>query len=326
MKSTDVLIIGAGISGLLCATELKKNGRSVCVLDKGRGCGGRMATRRMGAARLDHGAQFFTVRDAKFQRYVDEWLDAEVVREWFRRAPYDSRPEGHPRYCGSAGMTDVANYLACDLEVHRSLTVVQVERDHGQWVARTASGAEFRAHHLVVTAPLPQALALLDTSGLDYAGSALSQLRAVRYERGLATLAILEGPSGLPDAGFVKLQDSTLSWIADNQAKGISPEVPCVTIHATAAFAEQHWDSTDAVRGLLMLDSAAEHLGARVVESSCHRWGFTLPINPYPEAYFHNPDLSLSIAGDAFGGERVEGAALSGLAAAAALVDDFDGV
>ena len=325
MKSTDVLIIGAGISGLLCATELKRAGRSVRVLDKGRGCGGRMATRRMGAARLDHGAQFFTVRDAQFQRYVDQWLDAGVVREWFRRAPYDSRPEGHPRYRGNAGMSDVSNYLARDLDVQCSQTVIQVQRDKQQWVARVASGSEFRAHHLVVTAPLPQALALLETSGLDYAGSALTQLRAVRYERGLATLAILDGPSGLPDAGFVKLQDSTLSWIADNQAKGISPEVPCVTMHATAAFAEQHWDSPDAVRGRLMLESAAEYLGSKVVESSCHRWGYTLPINPYPEAYFYNPDLSLSIAGDAFGGERVEGAALSGLAAGAALVDHFDG-
>jgi renalase len=324
MKCTDVLIIGAGISGLLCASELKRAGRSVRVLDKGRGCGGRMATRRIGAARLDHGAQFFTVRDPRFQRYVDEWLDAGVVREWFSRAPYDSGAVGHPRYCGSAGMTDVPNYLARDLEVHRSQTVVQVLRDKQQWVARSASGSEFRAHHLVVTAPLPQALALLETSGLDYAGSALTQLRAVRYERGLATLAILDGPSGLPDAGFVKLQDPRLSWIADNQAKGISPAVPCVSIHATAAFAAQHWDSPDAVRGRLMLDAATEHLAANVVESTCHRWGYTLPMNPYPEVYFHNPDLKLSIAGDAFGGERVEGAALSGLAAGGALVKRFD--
>ena len=318
MKSTDVLIIGAGIAGLLCATELNKNGYSVRVLDKGRGSGGRMATRRMGAARLDHGAQFFTLRDTRFQRYVDEWLAAGVVREWFCRAPYDSGSRRYPRYCGRAGMTDVAKYLARELDVHCSQAIVEVQRDDQQWLARSATGEVFRAPNLVVTAPLPQALALLQTSGLDYAGSALSRLRAVQYERGLATLAILDGPSGLPDAGFVKLQDATLAWIADNQAKGISPEVPCVTLHASAAFASQHWDSPDEIRARLMLDSAAQYLTAEVVEYSCHRWGYTLPVNPYPEAYFHNPELSLMIAGDAFGGERVEGAALSGLAAAVA--------
>lgn len=71
MSGTDVLIIGGGISGLLCATELKRAGMSVRVVDKGRGVGGRMATRRMAGGRLDHGAQFFTVRDERYQAYVD---------------------------------------------------------------------------------------------------------------------------------------------------------------------------------------------------------------------------------------------------------------
>ena len=79
MKATDVLIIGAGISGLLCATELRKADKSVRILDKGRGLGGRMATRRMAGGRLDHGAQYFTVRDSRLQAYADDWLSADTV-------------------------------------------------------------------------------------------------------------------------------------------------------------------------------------------------------------------------------------------------------
>jgi len=66
MSKYDVLVIGAGISGLLCATQLQAAGLSTLVLDKGRGVGGRMATRRIGDTTFDHGAQFFTVRDARF--------------------------------------------------------------------------------------------------------------------------------------------------------------------------------------------------------------------------------------------------------------------
>jgi predicted NAD/FAD-dependent oxidoreductase len=172
----------------------------------------------------------------------------------------------------------------------------------------------------VITAPLPQAMDLLDATGLRYAKGASEALRAVRYERGLATLAILDGVSGLPEPGGIKIHEAPLTWIADNQQKGISPDVSAITIHADADFAEAHWDSPNEVRGPLMLEAAAPHLTAKVVEYKCHRWGFTTPVNPWPEPYFQNAGLQLTLAGDSFGGARVEGAALSGIEAAAAVL------
>ena len=41
----DLIVIGAGFGGLLAACMLQANGARVLVLDKGRGVGGRMATR-----------------------------------------------------------------------------------------------------------------------------------------------------------------------------------------------------------------------------------------------------------------------------------------
>jgi len=316
MDATDVLIIGAGISGLLCASELTRAGATVRVIEKGRGLGGRMATRRMGQARLDHGAQFFTVRESRFQRYVDEWLEAGVIREWYRHAPSDSNAAGYPRYFGATGMTDAPKFMARDLDVRRGEQVVSVKYEAGQWSVLTASGEAHAAHSLVVTAPLPQALALLDTSGLCYAPAELDRLRAVRYERGLAPPALLDGPSGLPGAGFIDCGADVLSWIADNRVKGISPDAHCVTLHATPEFADLHWDSEDAIRGPLMIDASTQYLDAQVHDYSCHRWGYTFPINPYPELFFANAALNLFLAGDSFGGPRVEGAALSGLAVA----------
>lgn len=322
MEPTDFLIIGAGISGLLCGRKLQAAGHSVRILEKGRGLGGRMATRRMGGARLDHGAQFFTAREPEFQSLVEECLAAGVIREWFTHSCEDTSPAGHPRYCGINGMTDLPKYLAAELEVCRSEQVAELARDAGRWIVRTQAGSTYAARQLVITAPLPQALNLLDTSGLNYAGSDRAALSAVRYHRGLATLAILDGPSGLPNRGACKLDAAPLSWIGDNTQKGISPEVHAVTLHADPEFAAAHWDSPDDVRGPLMLAAAAPHLKARVLEYNCHRWGFTQPINPWPELYYRNAGLQLTLAGDSFGGPRIEGAARSGLAAAQALLAD----
>lgn len=312
--STDVLIIGAGIAGLLCATELKQRGMTVCLIDKGRGVGGRMATRRMAGGRLDHGAQFFTARDARFAAYVERWLEAGIIREWYRQTPGGASE--HPRYCGIRGMNAVPKHLAEGLDIYKSECVTSVIRNVDYWVVETEQGSTFAAQQLVITTPLPQALMLMETSGLDWSHGHLEQFRSLRYEKGLATLVILDGQSAVPEPGALKLEAGPLTWIADNQQKGISPDVVGLTLHATGEFAAQHWDSPNELRGELMIDAARPFLGARVVEYNCHRWGFTLPLNPWPERFFRNPDLQLTLAGDAFGGPRVEGAALSGIEAA----------
>ncbi|MGB0409240.1 MAG: NAD(P)/FAD-dependent oxidoreductase [Opitutales bacterium] len=322
MSGTDVLIIGGGISGLLCATELKRAGMSVRVVDKGRGVGGRMATRRMAGGRLDHGAQFFTVRDERYQAYVDTWLKAGVVDEWFRHSPEDSNPEGYSRYRGMRGMAAVPKYLARELDVIVDERITEVSRDIDVWVARSESGGMYAADYLVVTAPLPQALTLLDTAGINYAGEDEGRLRKVRYAKGLATLAILDGPSAIPEEGYVKVLQSPLSWIADNRLKGISDGVSAITIHADAEFAVKHWHASDALRGKLMLEAAKDWLGSSVLEYRCHRWGFTTPLNPWHEKQYSNAALKLTLAGDAFGGARVEGAALSGIEAASAVLQN----
>ena len=60
------VVVGAGLSGLIAAQTMQQVGHEVLVLDKGRSVGGRLATRRIGNATFDHGAQFFTVRNNAF--------------------------------------------------------------------------------------------------------------------------------------------------------------------------------------------------------------------------------------------------------------------
>jgi predicted NAD/FAD-dependent oxidoreductase len=317
MDTQDVLVIGAGITGLICASELQAAGQRVLVLDKGRGPGGRMSTRwGMGEARIDHGAQFFTVREARWGKWVERMRAAGVVKEWFRQAPWDNNPAGYPRYCGVDGMNAVPKYLAADLELVRSCRIVSLQRVEGIWIAESGEGERYAGRELVLSAPLPQAWTLLNTSGLQWADDATrAVLEQVRYEKGLAALVRLKGASAVPAPGCLKPETGALVWIADNQQKGISPE-PALTLHASAAFAEEHWDSPDAERGGLMLAAAEQWLGSEVAEFSCHRWGYTLPLNPYEKDCYRNAALNLTLAGDAFGGPRVEGAALSGIAAA----------
>jgi len=68
----DCVIVGAGIVGLVAGRSLHARGRSVLIVDKGRGVGGRLVTRGFEGGIFDYGAQFFTVRNPAFRHLVDE--------------------------------------------------------------------------------------------------------------------------------------------------------------------------------------------------------------------------------------------------------------
>src|SRR3990170_2758785 len=142
--TNSCVVVGAGISGLLAARELQTAGWRVVVLDKGRGVGGRMATRRVRDGTFDHGAQFFTVRAERFGRLVEEWLESGVVEEWsrgFADAEGRQNEDGHPRYRGSEGMISIPKHLARGLDVRTGERVVEVNIRDGAWEARTGSGS-----------------------------------------------------------------------------------------------------------------------------------------------------------------------------------------
>ena len=56
MTKKEIVIIGSGVSGLLCGKRLTEAGHSVLLIDKGRNAGGRLSTRRTDGAVFHHGA------------------------------------------------------------------------------------------------------------------------------------------------------------------------------------------------------------------------------------------------------------------------------
>jgi predicted NAD/FAD-dependent oxidoreductase len=313
----DILIVGAGMAGLTAATALQATGYSVRVIDKGRTVGGRLASRRIGAATFDHGAQFMTARDSRFAAMIDQWREAGVVEEWYR--PSGEGSEGYPRWRGCPTMTAVAQHLARPLHLGVEKRVVALRRDPAGWVAALASGETLLAHAALLTAPVPQSLALLESGGIELPRATRTHLESIDYERCLAVMAVLDGPTRLPPPGGLALTDGPIAWIADHQRKGVSA-TPAVTLHATAAFSAEHWyrDRQESARTLLR--AAAPWLGANVTEFQVHGWRFSKPlrVEAHPCCVL-SASPPLVLAGDAFAGPRVEGAVLSGWAAADAL-------
>jgi predicted NAD/FAD-dependent oxidoreductase len=323
-KTDPILIIGAGMAGLSAARLLRDANLPVLVLDKGRSVGGRMATRRIGHGRADHGAQFFTVRDRQFARSVTEWQEAGVVSQWgqgFADAKESLPSSGHFRYRGIFGMTSVPKYLAEGLDLQLQTRITAITREKNHWLVQSQSGKMFQGRALLLTPPVPQSLELLKAGHVSLPSDIWRELDRVDYDPCLALLAVFAGPSRLPAPGGLRFSEGPIAWMADNYQKGISPDAHTVTIHATPDYSRRHWQ-TDAndVAGKL-LGAAGPWLHSELLDWQIHRWRFSQPVATYPEqALFLPGPPPLVFAGDAFGGPRVEGAALSGYAAARILL------
>jgi renalase len=311
-----VVVVGAGLSGLVAAGRLRAAGRDVVVLDKGSMVGGRLATAQLGPARVDTGAQFFTVRSEGFAAMVDPWLRSGLVYEWTRG--FQDPPDGYPRYAVRGGMAALAAHLAEGLDVRVTTFVFAIRPGAAAWDVVVDDGSVVAAAALVVACPVPQSASLLITSGL----AVPEELRRTDYERTIALLTVLDGPGAVPEPGGVQQADDTFSFVADNRRKGIS-HVPALTFHVAADPSRVHWDDPPAALEEWSLDAARPWLGgARVLASSVKRWRFATPQRTWPEACWSSSagPAPVAVAGDAFAGPKVEGAALSGLAAAEAVL------
>lgn len=153
----------------------------------------------------------------------------------------------------------------------------------------------------------------------------IQALGEVRYDPCIAVLAPWDGTPGLPEPGALDPDVGPIDWLADNRAKGISA-VAAVTVHADAGFSREACSEPDheVVRRLV---EAADLRAAPVAgQVQVHRWRYARPTVLHPDRCLvaehpYGAAGPLVFAGDAFGGPKVEGAFLSGAAAAGALLD-----
>jgi len=327
-----VIVIGAGLAGLVAARTLTAHGRPAVVLDRGTVPGGRAATTVLDDAAADTGAQFFTVRSERFAAQVAAWRDEDCpIREWTRgfwqTATIHDHPDtatlrddGHPRYVVDGGMATLAAHLAAGLDLRLGCEVDTVSPSADGWTA--ASGdAVVTGGALLCTGPLPEVAALLTAGHVPLPEAVADVLSRSRYTPCIALVAVLDAPPALPAPGGLQCAGGTITWLADNAAKGVSPR-PCVTIHAGTEWSARHWrDRDDDIAAELLAAARGWLGGAAPVTVAVRRWRHAAPVSVADERVLVvSDDPPLLVAGDGCAGPRVEGAVLSGLAAADRLV------
>jgi len=331
----DTVVIGAGWAGLTAARALVKGGREVVVLEKSRGPGGRSATRRADGARFDHGAQYFTVRGARFGRHLQQWRDAGLVQPWRPRLAVigerpartetgETRAEDTNRFVCVPGMNGVCRYMAADLDCRFEQRVNRLAFER-HWRLALDSGESLRARRLLITAPPAQAAELLGEDDRLY-----DQLAAVAFQPCITGMLAFNKPldPGF-DAAFVN-QPGALSWVACNSSKPERTGNNWV-LHADGQWSDDNLGAPLECLAERLAEAFAELIGERLSKplpgtslQLAHRWRYSQAAQALDQELISqaaqaldqeliaDSERRLAIAGDWLAGSRIEGAWTSG--------------
>ena len=325
---TDVVIVGAGLSGLMAGRQLAHTGLSVIIIERELVAGGCLATWRSGSDRADTGAQFFTVRTAEFGAIVEQWLAARWVFEWSRGWSNGSllgdRLDGYPRYIADGGFATLAGRISRGLPIRFATELRVVTANSDGWCVMTANGERFYARSLILTLPVPQSLGILNAGGIEMPDATREALASIRYGACLCGIFAVDGDIELPEPGALQRPGRPIAWVADNRRKGLALTERILTVHADPIASAIWWAATDE-DVMAWMAAELESLSprdARFRPVAIKRWPYAIPLSVYPARYLAvQTAVPLILAGDAFDGPRVEGAALSGVAATDALLE-----
>ncbi len=308
-----IAIIGAGLAGLAAGRRLAHAGHAVRLFDKGRGAGGRMASRRImtpaGEASFDHGAQYFTARDPAFRSEVEAWSQAGLAARWPAAGP--------DAWVGLPAMNGPLRHLAGGLDVRWGCQVRSLDHEENGWrLDGQGFGQESAFDAAIVAVPAEQAAPLL--SPWDGAGAATA--RATLSQPCWTVMAAFA--ASVPAEGDILREAGPIGWAARNSAKPGRTGPDAWVIQAGPEWSAERLErNADDVVAPLLRELAARVSGPLpgLLTAAAHRWRFARSGNAGNGSIW-DAGCRLGACGDWLLGPRVECAWLSGTALAEAVI------
>jgi len=300
----EVAVVGAGVAGLSCAQSLSQAGRDVRVVEKSRGVGGRVATRRLDEMSFDHGAPWLEASGtAAFCDWVAACRTAGLLTSWV--------PAGSASLVAAPGMNAFAKPLAEQLAISLRSHVEHLDRETGHWRLRIAEQGTLSAKTVVLAVPAPQARQLLSRTGWE------AGLSDVRMAPCWTVMAAFGEP--LPVSALQIGPHGPLGLAINNSAKPNRPPGEQWVLHATPKWSEDHIEMDREMVGERLLESFSSAICCPLPapqQIMIHRWRYARTTRALGRPCAWSPERQIGLAGDWCLGNQIGDAWESGQALA----------
>ncbi len=304
----SIAIIGAGISGLTLAQELSSN-FDVCVFEKSRGVGGRMATRYAGEYFFDHGAPFFTARGKRFQKFVHEKVASGAVSVWEGKVitlekdkKTTDRIWFEPHFTGNPKMNSLCAELADGIAIKTNIQIAKILplSMHGYRLFDTNEEVIGEFDIVVSTAPPLQTHQLFENLADDI--GFLSDIEM------LPQFSLMIGIPRKWEKSWIaaKVNNSPIGWIYSNSTKSARDKnLTTLVVGSALEFSLANIECEAKQIGEILLEEARQllQLETEIAFQSCHKWRYALPPSKDEMQIFWRPEIGIGAIGDWCGGE-----------------------
>lgn len=309
MSQKNIAIIGAGISGLICAYELSHH-FNITLFEKSRGVSGRTSTRYADKYEFDHGAGYFTARTPKFQNFVQSLCDKNIIIPWNPKIEGLSNNQStfkklwfENHYVGFSRMNDIAKHLVSSLndthKIYLNTEIEHIETSNNLIELTDKNKTSYKDFdYLIITAPAPQAFNLLPAH-IDYRLVLKDVTMSPAY-----CLMIGSSEKLAKQTSIYECNDDMLDKIIVNSDKPNRPNTAtCLVVQSTAEWANHHIDAHIPEMQEILLKRTLEMLNLpdfKIDFITTHRWRYAKTAVGLQQPFLWDNSLRVGVCGDYF--------------------------
>ena len=292
----DIIIIGAGLSGSFLASKLKDQGKTVLIIEKSRGVGGRCSTKPIGKDIVDYGCQYFTPKTKTAISILNNLVDQNILE----RVQIKKNKQV---LISPLGMNRVPQYYARNVPVLTNTKANLIKRENDVWLIKTNT-LNLKSKILVSSIPTNQNIDLFLRSNINLEDNIFPK---VSYHS-FFTITCMDK---LITNTVLHQINSDFSWICNNTLKGLRNKKYVYSVNTSKIFTKRlisldKKDIENKIRKKLNL------IGINHPKNlSIHFWKYAYSDAGSNEQDYWNEKIGLGLCGDGFGLGKIDGALTS---------------
>tara|TARA_A100001011_G_C14285741_1_gene833611 strand:+ start:1396 stop:2379 length:984 start_codon:yes stop_codon:yes gene_type:complete len=313
----EIAVIGAGLTGITISSLLKKKVK-LCIFEKSRGVGGRIATRRAEPYQFNHGAQYFKIENKEFKDFLNPLIRNNIIKPWkanhieienklvIKRIKINN----NKYFAGFPAMNSIVKYLATnDFFIKLSCKIVKIEQALNKWYIIDSDSACYGPYDWIIFTIPPNQVSEILCKKFKY----LDIIKTIKMK---SCFSLMLGYNEIKKFNFdtALFLDEDIQWLSNNRKYFKDREYNNLLINSSYNFAKKNINSCKEKISDYLLNKASDILNYKFNNydhMALHFWKYATSENRNDYGSFIDANSKIIVCGDWCMNGKVEGAFLS---------------